>query len=67
MIKFAGIIIKDICMSCGYLNPQFNDFYRCCCKGSCPHYLAQEQKDELIATWDQIKQLNTVKEYNEQT
>jgi hypothetical protein len=55
VMEFAGLTVDSTCMKCGYLNPEFKEMYRCCCKGSCPHYLTQEQKDELIATWNPIE------------
>ena len=46
VMYFGGLTISSVCMKCGYLNPSFTEKYRCCCKGHCPHYLTQEQKDE---------------------
>lgn len=55
VMYFGGLTISSVCMKCGYLNPSFTEKYRCCCKGHCPHYLTQEQKDYIITHWNPIE------------
>lgn len=55
VMYFGGLTISSVCMKCGYLNLSFTEKYRCCCKGYCPHYLTQEQKEYIISNWNPIE------------
>ena len=39
---------KKECFNCYILDPSLNKSYKCKCRGTCPYYLTQKQKDAIL-------------------
>ena len=50
-MKYCGITVREVCMRCGYLNPEIKERYRCACHGHCPSFLTEEEKAYLLTHW----------------
>ena len=58
-VKYCGLSIKEECRGCKSLDPSAKDNYLCGLDGSCPGFLTQEQKDDLVNNWDKIQALRS--------
>ena len=64
-MKYKGITITPSCLKCRSLDKRKTESYRCCCKGSCPHYLSEEDREYIIENFENKCDIVQVKEWDD--
>lgn len=64
-MEYKGITVRPSCLKCYSLDKRNNAQYRCCCKGSCPHYLSEDDREYIIENFENECEVVQVQEWED--